>query len=194
MGESSNGYHRVRHATHAGSWYSDNAKELDRQLSDLLEKAGPARAIIAPHAGYTYCGDTAAFAFRQIVPDRVKRVFVMDPSHVVFISGCGLTSCGKFRTPLGDLYVDTRVNNDLLSSDAFEITNIHNEEAEHSIEMRMPFIGKVMDVCPVRSFTIVPVLVGPLTTARQIQYGKMFAHYLEDPQNLFVISSDFCHW
>ncbi|KAH7730789.1 UPF0103/Mediator of ErbB2-driven cell motility (Memo-related) [Aphelenchoides avenae] len=201
MGESSNGYHRVRQATHAGSWYSDNAKELDRQLSDWLEKAGPlhngpARAIIAPHAGYTYCGDTAAFAFKQIVPDRVKRVFVLGPSHVVFMSGCGLTSCGKYRTPLGDLYVDTqgKINNDLLSSDAFEIMNIRNEEAEHSIEMQMPFIAKVMEGRPARSFTIVPVLVGSLTTARQIQYGKIFAHYLEDPQNLFVISSDFCHW
>ncbi|KAH7729743.1 UPF0103/Mediator of ErbB2-driven cell motility (Memo-related) [Aphelenchoides avenae] len=198
MGESSSGYHRVRQATHKGSWCSDNAKELD---SDWLEKAGPlhngpACAIIAPHAGYTYCSDTAAFAFKQIVPDRVKRVFALGPSHVVFISGCGLTSSGKYRTPLGDLYVDTqgKINNDLLSSDAFEIMNIRNEETEHSIEMQMLFIAKVMERRPARSFTIVPILVGPLTTARQIQYGKIFAHYLEDPQNFFVISSDFCHW
>lgn len=25
-------------------------------------------------------------------------------------------------------------------------------------------------------------------------YGKIFAPYLADPQTLFVISSDFCHW
>lgn len=25
-------------------------------------------------------------------------------------------------------------------------------------------------------------------------YGEIFAKYLADPQNLFVISSDFCHW
>lgn len=69
---------RVRQASHAGSWYSDNPKELDRQLSDWLDRAGPlvnggngARAVITPHAGYTYCGDTAAYAFKQIVPDRV---------------------------------------------------------------------------------------------------------------------------
>ena len=47
------GRHRARNATHAGSWYSDVPKELDRQLSDWLEKAGPqnygpARAIISP--------------------------------------------------------------------------------------------------------------------------------------------------
>jgi len=69
---------RVRQASHAGSWYSDNPKELDRQLADWLDRAGPlvnggngARAVITPHAGYTYCGDTAAYSFKQIVPDRV---------------------------------------------------------------------------------------------------------------------------
>ncbi|KAH7693265.1 UPF0103/Mediator of ErbB2-driven cell motility (Memo-related), partial [Aphelenchoides avenae] len=149
MGESSSGYHRVRQATHEGSWCSDNAKELD---SDWFKKAGPvhngpARAIIAPLAGYTYCCDIAAFAFKQIVPDRVKRVFVLRPSHVVFMSGCGLTSCGRYRTPLGDLYVDTqgKINNDLLASDAFEIMNIRNEESENNIEMQIPFIDKAME-------------------------------------------------
>ncbi|KAH7698377.1 UPF0103/Mediator of ErbB2-driven cell motility (Memo-related) [Aphelenchoides avenae] len=180
MGESSSGYHRVRQATHEGSWYSDNA---------TLEKAGPlhngtARVIIAPHTFYTYCCDTAAFAFKQIVPDRLKRVFVLGPSHVVLMSGCGLTSCGKYRTPLTTI----------CSLRTHSKSRTCNEEAEHSIDMQMPFIGKVIEGRPARSFTIVPVLVRSLTTARQIQYGKIFAHYLEDPQNLFVISSDFCHW
>lgn len=43
---------RARVASHAGSWYSDNSKELDNQLSKWLENAGPAvghaRAIISP--------------------------------------------------------------------------------------------------------------------------------------------------
>ena len=28
----------------------------------------------------------------------------------------------------------------------------------------------------------------------QIKYGRIFARYLSDPSNVFVISSDFCHW
>ena len=43
--------------------YSDNSKELDRQLTNWLNAAGTnigaARAIITPHAGYAYCGETA---------------------------------------------------------------------------------------------------------------------------------------
>ncbi|VEL25355.1 unnamed protein product [Protopolystoma xenopodis] len=29
---------------------------------------------------------------------------------------------------------------------------------------------------------------------REAVYGKIFARYLADPENLFIISSDFCHW
>merc|ERR1712032_788116 len=43
-------------------------------------------------------------------------------------------------------------------------------------------------------FNIVPVMVGSLSTNSEAKYGKIFAKYLEDPSNCFVISSDFCHW
>ncbi|KAI3422487.1 Protein memo1 [Globodera pallida] len=192
---------RTRPASHAGSWYPESAKGLERQLSTWLNAAGPAigaaRAIISPHAGYTYCGEAAAFAFKQIVPDKIKRIFVLGPSHVVYLSGCALTTCSKYATPLGDLYVDSAVNEQLRSvngADSFEWMSVRNEEAEHSLEMQMPFIAKVMESRPLNSFRIVPVLVGSLSTSRQQFYGRIFANYIADPSNLFVISSDFCHW
>lgn len=43
-------------------------------------------------------------------------------------------------------------------------------------------------------FTVVPVLVGSLTPEKEGVYGEVFSRYLADPENLFVISSDFCHW
>lgn len=43
-------------------------------------------------------------------------------------------------------------------------------------------------------FTIVPILVGSLSAEKEACYGRILANYLADPQNLFVISSDFCHW
>uniref|UniRef100_A0AC34QFG8 Stizolobate synthase n=1 Tax=Panagrolaimus sp. JU765 TaxID=591449 RepID=A0AC34QFG8_9BILA len=68
-------HHRTRSASHAGTWYSESSKELDKQLTEWLAKVGEpkgsARAIISPHAGYSYCGDTAAFAYKQINPDKM---------------------------------------------------------------------------------------------------------------------------
>ena len=43
-------------------------------------------------------------------------------------------------------------------------------------------------------FTIVPVLVGALKQDSEKLYGEIFSRYLMDPANLFIISSDFCHW
>ena len=43
-------------------------------------------------------------------------------------------------------------------------------------------------------YTVVPVLVGSLSRDKEKLYGELFAPYLSDPSNLFVISSDFCHW
>lgn len=37
-------------------------------------------------------------------------------------------------------------------------------------------------------------MVGSLAPEVEQMYGEIFAKYLADPQNLFVISSDFCHW
>lgn len=67
----------------------------------------------------------------------------------------------------------------------------HTDEDEHSIEMHLPYVAKVMEN---HEFTIVPVLVGSLTHERESEYGRVFSKYLADPDNLFVISSDFCHW
>ncbi len=43
-------------------------------------------------------------------------------------------------------------------------------------------------------FTIVPVLVGNTSKKVEEEYGSLFAKYMQDPSNFFVISSDFCHW
>uniref|UniRef100_A0A672QJ81 Protein MEMO1 n=1 Tax=Sinocyclocheilus grahami TaxID=75366 RepID=A0A672QJ81_SINGR len=61
-----------REASHAGSWYTASGSQLNAQLEGWLSQAqstaGPARAIIAPHAGYTYCGACAAHAYKQVDP------------------------------------------------------------------------------------------------------------------------------
>eukprot|EP01137_Pigoraptor_chileana_P009188 Opistho-2@57078 len=186
----------TRSASHAGSWYEDSGSVLDSQLSQWLSKAAvkhaPARAIIAPHAGYSYSGPTAAHAYKQIDPTNIKRVFILGPSHHVYLSGCALTGMATYDTPLGPLVVDKEVNAELRAAGSFDTMSKSTDEDEHSIEMHLPYIKKVMERQP--QFTIIPVLVGALKGDREAEYGAIFAKYLGDPKNLFVISSDFCHW
>nr|SVE87514.1 EOG090X09ZA [Daphnia similis] len=186
----------VRKASHAGSWYSDSAKELGCQLDGWLEAAnfshGPARAIIAPHAGYRYCGSCAGFAYKQIDPSNVKRVFILGPSHHVRLSGCALSTVAKYRTPFYDLTLDTQVYKELHSTGCFEWMNLETDEDEHSIEMHLPYVAKVFENH--RDISIVPILVGSLSPERETHYGRLLSRYLADPSNCFIISSDFCHW
>nr|CAG4652008.1 EOG090X09ZA [Triops cancriformis] len=187
----------VRQATHAGSWYTNSGRELNRQLEGWLSAVnvahGPARAIIAPHAGYRYCGACAAFAYRQINSAVVKRVFILGPSHHVRLSGCALSTAVKYKTPLYDLTIDTEVYDELHATGSFEWMSLETDEDEHSIEMHLPYVAKVFENYK-DAFTIVPILVGSLSTDKESHYGGILAKYLADPANLFIISSDFCHW
>lgn len=75
----------------------------------------------------------------------------------------------------------------------FDVMDLTMDEEEHSIEMQLPYIAKVM-ANKKDCFTIVPVFVGAINSHQEQEYGKFFGPYLADPENLFVISSDFCHW
>jgi AmmeMemoRadiSam system protein B len=62
--------------------------------------------------------------------------------------------------------------------------------------MQLPFIAH----CIARSgidaaaVTIVPILVGSLSTASHRDYGAALSRYVDDENCVFVVSSDFCHW
>ena len=129
----------VRRASHANSWYSGNASQLDRELSSWLSVVAPlptpARAVICPHAGYSYSGPTAAyrsltalvivsekfhmlfdFSFRQIDPNTVKTIFILGPSHHVRLSGCAVSQCDSYKTPIGDLTINKDLTKELLDT------------------------------------------------------------------------------
>eukprot|EP00052_Salpingoeca_macrocollata_P001572 m.26302 g.26302 ORF g.26302 m.26302 type:complete len:291 (-) comp11492_c0_seq1:20-892(-) len=185
-----------RCASHAGSWYTSHGAELQKQLQDWLAAAGepvhaPAKAIIAPHAGYSYSGPCAAHAYRQIDPTNVKRVFILGPSHHVYLRNCALTQQQVYETPLGPLQIDAATVKELHATGLFGTMSKQEDEDEHSIEMHLPYIAQVMKG---QEFSIVPILVGSLSTADEAKYGKLLRPYLLDPHTLFVVSSDFCHW
>lgn len=186
-----------RKASHAGSWYKGEGKELSAQLSGWIGKvdvkvSGSVRAIICPHAGYSYSGPTAAYSFAQINPKTTKRIFILGPSHHYHTKSCEMSDFSIYETPVGNLDLDVKVIADLKKSGLFLKTmNSKIDHDEHSIEMQLPYIAHVMKGC---DFTIVPILVGALTAKREKDFGALLAPYLLDADNVFVISSDFCHW
>ena len=139
----------TRRASHANSWYSGNPAQLERELTSWLAAADqtshPAKAVICPHAGYSYSGATAAYSFKQLDPNTVKTIFILGPSHHVRLSACALTQCSTYQTPLGDLTINREITKQLLDTGKFELMSIDADEDEHSIEMQLPYIAKVMN-------------------------------------------------
>ncbi|KIY50602.1 UPF0103-domain-containing protein [Fistulina hepatica ATCC 64428] len=190
----------IRAASHAGSWYEDDGQVLDRQLSQWLEGVQSpeygfpikgCKAIIGPHAGYAYSGPTAAWAYRSIDITGIKRVFVLGPSHHIWIEGCALSPCTEYETPIGNLPLDRNIVEALKATGKFEILDKSEDEAEHSLEMHLPYIRKVFEGEDIK---IVPIVVGGLSGEKELSFGAILAPYLTRRDTMFVVSSDFCHW
>jgi AmmeMemoRadiSam system protein B len=50
------------------------------------------------------------------------------------------------------------------------------DEAEHSIEMQLPYIAQVMKARSL-PFTVIPILVGSLSESKEAEIGRILAPY-----------------
>eukprot|EP00766_Chilomastix_caulleryi_P001043 gnl/Chilomastix_caulleri/2022.p1 GENE.gnl/Chilomastix_caulleri/2022~~gnl/Chilomastix_caulleri/2022.p1 ORF type:complete len:171 (-),score=35.46 gnl/Chilomastix_caulleri/2022:48-515(-) len=135
-----------RKATHAGSWYYGDRNKLIKTILEWFSgttELPNARYIVAPHAGYTYSGPTAAYSYRSL-PASAKRVFVLGPDHVGVSSGgtAHISPFDAFETPLGALPIDKSAVKDLLRTGRdFVLGDEAEDMEEHSLELMMPFIA-----------------------------------------------------
>ena len=73
------------------------------------------------------------------------------------------------------------------------------DEAEHSGEMQLPYIHRLLQLAhpntPESAYPpLVPIMVGSTNPATEVALGKLLAPYIADASNAFILSSDFCHW
>jgi hypothetical protein len=141
----------TREASHAGSWYSSDPSRLSRELDGFLDAAGThgstPRALIVPHAGYSYSGAAAAWGYKNVdARAGIRRVFLLGPSHHVFLRRCALSKCATYATPLGNLAVDTGIYDELRATGHFVDMDVDVDEAEHSLELHLPYIFKCFEV------------------------------------------------
>ena len=87
----------IRPASHSGSWYDDNPKQLSKELSAYLSESkqydqyNTLKSIIVPHSGLEYGGPVAAKAFINVNPDNFDKVVILGPSHYEYFKGAALT-------------------------------------------------------------------------------------------------------
>jgi len=192
----------VRPSPIAGRWYSSNPVHLRESISAYLENAttptfsGKIRALILPHAGHCYSGQTAAYALKAIESQQYSRIFILSPSHEYY-QGDVLTSAhDAYQTPLGTVPVDRESLLTLsngLEKHGLSLVAIRNDR-EHSIEIELPFLQHLLP----DGFDLIPLMLmdQSLSTARTLS-THLSDLILSSPDNeptLLIASSDLSHF
>jgi len=118
-------------------------------------------------------------------------VFILGGAHIYNLPGGCLTSCTKFATPFGDIRIDTETIKELSDKEGFDYYGKKYDEHEHCIELHLPYIKKIFTE---NDIGLVPIMFGRLTYEEELKFGEILGPYLKDPDTLFIISTDFCHW
>jgi len=183
----------IRSPAVAGSFYPADKKELFDQIDIFFKKIkfqnyqNP-RAIIVPHAGIIYSGQTAAYAFKELEGQNIKKVIVIGPSHHEYLDKLGLSHADAWQTPLGEVKIDTGQVKELEKNSEFIYADSAIDQ-EHSLEIQLPFLQIVLK----NDWELIPIIAGQIST-EEINSAAQAIINLLDEDTILVISTDLSHY
>ncbi len=195
----------LRRPVVAGMFYEGSAEALTHQIEGcFLSPFGPQKlpavnpagkrqvlGVVCPHAGYVYSGAVAANAYFSLAVDgKPDTVVVLGPNHTGYGNPLSAMREGAWRTPLGDVEIDTEVADAVASEvglvDFDEVAHRH----EHSIEVQLPFLQYLYG----SGFRFVPICFLMQDLASAMDVGRGLAEALANRNAVVVASSDFTHY
>ena len=179
----------------AGTFYPATTSVLKNQISLLFEKAtktteSEVAALIVPHAGYIFSGEVAASAYAKLRRGaRYKNIFIIGRSHRKYFDGVSIYPKGHYITPSGEVRINDETTSELIEKNKFIYYDEEADRTEHSLEVQLPLLQYWL----YNDFQIVPLIIGsddPLIYEKLAQALKPWFN----PDNLFIISTDFSHY
>lgn len=185
----------VRPAAVAGTFYPEDALQLQRIVDDCLAAAGsavaeaanPPKLLIVPHAGYVYSGAVAAEAYALLAPwrERITRVVLIGPAHRCAVRALAAPEADAFDTPLGRIALE-QASLAVLDNLPRVVRDDWPHAFEHSLEVQLPFLQTVLN-----EFALVPLLVGD---ASPTELAQVLERLWGEDETLIVVSSDLSHY
>lgn len=182
----------IREPVVAGQFYPSNPTKLKNLVKEFIKTElpqKPAKAIISPHAGYMYSGSVAGFVYSSVViPDDV---ILLGPNHTGMGRFFSLMDEGIWRTPLGDININSNLANILVKNSNLIERDYIAHLREHSLEVQLPFLKEINP-----NISIVPISI--MNTKYEklkevgISIGRSIIEYGKEV--LIVISSDMSHY
>jgi AmmeMemoRadiSam system protein B len=196
---------KIRHPAVAGSWYAGTHNRLRNQIEELFtHRLGPGSlpsvveegprnivGLVVPHAGYMASGPVAAHAYYSLAKDGKPDVTVIfGPNHTGRGSALSIMNEGVWRTPLGDVEIDTETADQILKASRIVDLDDKAHVYEHSIELQLPFLQYLYG----SEFKFVPIcfMMQDLMSSREV--GKAVAEALRGKNALVIASSDMTHY
>ncbi len=180
---------KIRLPAVAGVFYPSDPDKLLLAVRGFLDRTEGGivspKAIIVPHAGYTYSGVVAATAYAHLQPREITRVVLIGPAHRVMLTGLAVPESTTWETPLGDVPIDLEA---LEKVSVFPQVS-YSERAhleEHSLEVQLPFLQEVLG-----DFQLIPLLVGDVSSE---EVADVLDALWGGPETLIVVSSDLSHY
>jgi len=173
----------------AGSFYSDRPETLRRELDGLIPAVpkSKALAVIVPHAGYVYSGRVAGAVYARV--DVPRDVVLLCFNHRGRGREFGVWPEGAWRTPLGDVPVNTDLSRRIKEAFAPAAYDEVGFLDEHSGEVQVPFLQQVR---PDVRLAPVALSVGLEDRDRLRDFGRALATVEGD--FLVVASTDLNHY
>ena len=188
--------HEVRPPAVAGRFYPGDPGELAALVDGLLDAVGaeagagpPARAYVVPHAALRYSGPTAAHVYARLRRPTTPAgtVVLLGPAHFAGSRGCTVPAAGRWRTPLGEVPIDTALV-EALARDGHVTVDDAPHAPEHSLEVQLPFLQR----CRPDDLTVLPVVVGLSTVDDLVVTLSALAEAA--PEALLLCSTDLSHY
>jgi AmmeMemoRadiSam system protein B/AmmeMemoRadiSam system protein A len=185
----------IRPCAGAGQWFPGRADDLRAQIA-LYFKDVPDAArlegktvtgLIVPHAGYTYSGPVAAYAYKTLEGRAISRVIGLAFSHSYPLRGACVIPKDFHETPLGLVPVEREACEKLLKEKHFSSVP-QADRTEHSLENQLPFLQ-----CVAKDWKLIPVLVGDSTEEELDAIAESLAPYVTEG-TVVLASSDFTHY
>jgi len=183
----------VREPAVAGQFYPGTKAELSAAVDEYLNEAKPptvgkyVRALIVPHAGYSYSGWVAAYGYKTLIGQDIKTVVLIGNSHQEYFDGVSVYPEGYFKTPLGNVEIDKDFAKKLMDANDKIYFRESAHEKEHSLEVQLPFLQRIL-----KDFKIVPIIIGNQPGAADILINALKG--LIDENTLIIASSDLSHY
>ena len=195
----------VREPAVAGEFYADDPDTLRTQLREsftheigpgaLAEQQPDARrpiALVAPHAGYPYSGPVAAHSYATLAgQSNPETVIVLGPNHRRVGPDVAVAPSDQWRTPLGEVSIDRELAQAIVDDATSATFDAVAHEAEHSIEVQVPFLQHVLS-----EVSIVPICLGAVGHDRAASLGATLASAIDRTGRDVVIvsSTDLTHY